>query len=129
MNKKTTFERANIKSGSLADSINNLNSNKINQLHREFENSDTEVDSSHQNMNVQPKNKPYKSFKELSAMVYLQQAELNKEINKDKKFKLKLLNDQSKNKTFKINIDKTKTKNIRNKDTYTVNFNKKINII
>ena len=125
MNKKTTFERANIKSGSLADSINNLNSNKINQLHREFENSDTEVDSSHQNMNVQPKNKTYKSFKELTAMVCLQQAELNKEIKKDKKFKLKLLNDQGKNKTSKINIDKTKTKNIRNKDTYTVNFNKK----
>ena len=89
MNKKITFEKGNFKSGSLAESINNLKSYKINQLHKDVENSEIEVDNSHQNMNVQPKIKTYKSFKELSAMVCLQQAELNKERKKNQKSKLK----------------------------------------
>ena len=78
MNKKTYFKKANFKSGSLAASINNLKSIEINQLYKAVENSDTEEDSSHQNINVQPRNKTFKSIKELSAMGYLKQAELNK---------------------------------------------------
>ena len=68
MNKKTYFEKANFKSGSLAASINNLKSIDNNQLHKAVENSDTEVNSSHQNINVQPQNKTFKSIKELYAM-------------------------------------------------------------